>query len=141
MIGALASFYRDQHDLIADAITAAQASYAAEQDGRRAELAAAEHDLARTSAAIDRYLAAFEDGTLDPEDLAVRLAQLKARSGQLRSRRDELADQVAAAPTAPPAATLRQVAEHIADIVASGSHSQRKALDRGPHRPDQDHRP
>ena len=128
VIGALASFYRDQRDLIAEAITSAQASYAAVQDGRRAELAAAEHDLARTSAAIDRYLAAFEDGTLDPEDLAVRLAQLKSRSGQLRSRRDELADQVAAAPTAPPAATLRQVAEHIADIVASGSHSQRKAL-------------
>ena len=77
VIGALASFYRDQHDLIAEAITSAQASYAAVQDGRRAELAAAEHDLARTSAAIDRYLAAFEDGTLDPEDLAVRLAQLK----------------------------------------------------------------
>ena len=31
-------------------------------------------------------------------------------------------------PTAPPAATLRQVADNIADIVASGSHSQRKAL-------------
>jgi site-specific DNA recombinase len=128
VIGALASFYRDQHDLIAEAITSAQASYAAVQDGRRAELAAAEHDLARTSAAIDRYLAAFENGTLDPEDLAVRLTQLKSRSGQLRSRRDELADQVAAAPTAPRAATLRQVADHIADIVASGGHSQRKTL-------------
>jgi site-specific DNA recombinase len=28
----------------------------------------------------------------------------------------------------PPAATLLQVAEHIADVIASGSHSQRKAL-------------
>jgi site-specific DNA recombinase len=41
------------------------------------------------------------------------------------TRNTWLARQVAAAP---PAATLRQVADHIADIVASGSHSQRKAL-------------
>ena len=128
VISTLAGFYRDQHDLIAEAITAAQASYAAAQDGRRAELAAAEHDLAKTGAAIDRYLTAFENGTLDPEDLTVRLAQLKARSAQLRARRDELAEQVAAVPTAPPAAILWQVADHIGDIVASGSHSQRKAL-------------
>ena len=125
---ALAAFYRDQHDLIADAIAHAQASHAAAQDGHRAELAAAEHELARTGGAIDRYLAAFENGTLDPEDLAERLAQLKARSAQLRARRDELASQVAAVPAAPPAAALRQVADHIADIIASGSHTQRKAL-------------
>jgi site-specific DNA recombinase len=54
-----------------------------------------------------------------------RLAQLKARSAQLRACRDELAGQLVAVPTAPPAATaLRQVADHI----ASGSHSQHKAL-------------
>jgi site-specific DNA recombinase len=128
VITALASFYRDQHDLVADAITAAQASHQADQDGRPAELAAAEHELARTSTAIDQYLAAFENGTLDPEDLAERLAQLKARSQQLRARRDELAGQVAAVPAVPPPAALRQVADSIADIVASGSHSQRKAL-------------
>jgi len=128
VITALASFYRDQHNLIADAISAALASHQAGQDGKRAELAAAERDLARIGAAIDRYLAAFENGTLEPEDLAERLAQLKARSQQLRARRDELAGQLAALPAAPPPATLRQVADHIAGIVASGGHSQRKAL-------------
>jgi site-specific DNA recombinase len=128
VIAALASFYRDQHDLIADAIAQAHAAHSAAKDGHRAELAAAEHEMARTGAAIDRYLTAFENGTLDPEDLAGRLAQLKARSQQLRARRDELAGQVAAVPAAPPPATLRQVADHIADIIASGSHTQRKAL-------------
>jgi site-specific DNA recombinase len=128
VIAALPSFYRDQHDLIAEAISAAQASHAAVQDARHAELATAEHELARTSAAVDRYLAAFENGTLDPEDLASRLAQLKGRSAQLRARRDELVGQIAAAPSAPPVAALRQIADHIADIVASGSHAQRKAL-------------
>ncbi len=48
VVVALAGFYRDQHALIADAVTAAQACHAATQDGRRAELAAAEHELART---------------------------------------------------------------------------------------------
>jgi site-specific DNA recombinase len=79
-ITALAGFYRDQHDLSGEAIAAAQASNAAAQDGRRAELATTEHDFARAGAAIDRYLTAFENGTLDPEDLAGRLAQLKAVS-------------------------------------------------------------
>jgi site-specific DNA recombinase len=128
VITALASFYRDRRDLIAGAIAQAQASHQASQDAKRAELAAAEHELAKTSAAIDRYLAAFENGTVDPEDLAPRLAQLKARSQQLRARSDQLAGQIAALPAVPPLATLQQVADHIADIVASGSHSQRKAL-------------
>jgi site-specific DNA recombinase len=126
--GALASFYRGQHALIAEAIAAAQASHAAADECRRAELAATEHALARTGAAIDRYLTAFENGTLDPKDLAGRLAQLKARSQQLRARRGELASGLTDVPAPPPPATLRQVADHIDVIIGSGSHSQRKAL-------------
>lgn len=126
--GALASFYRGQHALIADAIAAAQASHAAANEGRRAELAATEHELARTGAALDRYLAAFESGALDPEDLAGRLAQLKARSHQLRARRDELARELTDVPAPPPPGTLRQVADHIDEIVGAGTYTQRKAL-------------
>ncbi len=107
---------------------ALQASHAASADGKRAELAAVEHELARTSAATGRYLAAFENGSLDPEDLAPRLAHLKARTAQLHARHHELTAQIAAAPTAPPAATLLQVAEHIDDIIRSGTQNQRKAL-------------
>jgi hypothetical protein len=136
VLAALVGFYRDQHDLIADAITAAQANHAAGQHYRRAELAATERDLARTGAAIDRYLVAFENGTLDPEDLAGRLAKLRARSGQLRARQDELAGQVASVLAASPAATLLQVADHIVRILQAGSQGD----DRSPHRPDQDHR-
>lgn len=50
------------------------------------------------------------------------------RGGQLRARRDVLASQVVAVPAMPPSATLHQVADHIEEIVTSGSHSQRKAL-------------
>jgi site-specific DNA recombinase len=126
--GALADLYRHQRDLIGDAIAAAQHSRAADQDGRRGELAAAEHELARTGAAIDRYLAAFENGTLDPEDLASRLAALNARTRQLTARRDELAIQLDAEPGVPPSETLIEVADHIDEVIASGTHSQRKAL-------------
>jgi len=66
--------------------------------------------------------------TLEPEDLAGRLTALKTRAQQLRAHRDELASQLAAVPAVPAPATLRQVAGHINDIIASGSHSQRKAL-------------
>jgi site-specific DNA recombinase len=113
VIAALAGFYRHQHDLIADAIAQALASHAASADDKRAELAGAEHELGRTSAATDRYLAAFENGTLDPEDLAPRLAHLKARTAQLHARHDEL---------------TAQIAEHIDDIIRSGTQNQRKAL-------------
>ncbi len=126
--GALASFYRGQHALIADAVAAAQASHAAANEGRRAELAATEHELARTGAALDRYLAAFESGALDSEDLAGRLAQLKARSHQLRAHRDELARELTDVPAPLPPATLRQVADHIDEIVGAGTYTQRKAL-------------
>jgi site-specific DNA recombinase len=79
-------------------------------------------------AAIDRYLAAFENGTLDPEDLAGRLAQLKNRSRQQAARRAVLAGQLASAPAMPPPAALRQVADHISEVIRAGSHNQRKAL-------------
>ncbi len=128
VIAALTGFYREQHTLIADAIAMAQATHAASAAGGRAELAATEHQLAKTSAAIDRYLTAFEQGTLDPEDLAPRLAQLKARSAQLRARHEELTTELAHEPKEPPAATLLQIAENIDAVIRAGTDTQRKAL-------------
>ena len=125
---ALATFYRNQHDLIGDAVAKVQASHTVEHETRRAELAATERELARTGAAINRYLTAFENRALDPEDLADRLAQLKAKSRQLAAHRHELADAIAATPAATPPATLQQVANHIDRVMTSGSHKQRKAL-------------
>jgi Recombinase zinc beta ribbon domain len=58
VIAALAGFFRHQHALIADAIAQAQASHAAGEGGRRAEITAAEHELAKTGAAIDWRAAA-----------------------------------------------------------------------------------
>ncbi len=50
--GALAGFFRHQHNLIA--VAATQAGHAADHESRHAELAATERELARADAAIDR---------------------------------------------------------------------------------------
>jgi site-specific DNA recombinase len=90
VLDALASFYRTQHTLIRDAITTAQAQHRAAHTDRRAELAAVEADLTKTGQTIDRYLAAFERGTMDEDLIADRLTQLRTKTTQLRARRDEL---------------------------------------------------
>lgn len=43
-------------------------------------------------------------------------------------------------PTAPAPATLTEIADHIAQIIAAGSHNQTKAIIRSAHRPRQHHR-
>jgi site-specific DNA recombinase len=125
---ALGGFYRDQHQLIAEAIDRAQAQHLAGREEQRAELAAVEAGLARRERAIDRYLTAFENGTLDEELLAERLAGLRDKVKRLRTRRDELTELISDVPAPPESTVLREVADHIADVVASGTDRQRKSL-------------
>ncbi len=66
-------------------------------------------------------------GTLDAELVADRITTLRTRTAQLQRRADDLTDQLRE-PTPPPAATLDAVADHIANIIASGTHNQRKAF-------------
>ncbi|WP_308200332.1 recombinase family protein [Kibdelosporangium philippinense] len=128
VLNGLSSFYRDHYQLIADAVTRHQAQHLAGEDNQRAELATVEAELTKTNQAIDRYLNAFENGTLEEDDLAARLATLKTKTKQLRARRDELADQLADAPQPVPKAALVEVADYISEIIASGTDNQRKAL-------------
>jgi site-specific DNA recombinase len=128
ILTSLAGFYRDQHALIAEAITQAQNDQTESQRASQDQLTAVTRELARTTTATDRYLAAFEAGTLDPEDLAGRLAQLKTRTRQLAARRDQLAASLAAVPVPPPPATLRQVADHIDSVIGTGTDNERKTL-------------
>src|SRR5690606_37370569 len=76
VLDALSCFYRNHYRLIADAVIRAQAQHLAGEDNQRAELATVEAELTKTNQAIDRYLNAFENGTLEEEDLATRLATL-----------------------------------------------------------------
>ena len=128
ILDALATFYRTQHQLIADAVNHQQAQHRAAHADRHAELDAVDAELTRTDQAIDRYLSAFERGTMNEELVADRLTQLRAKTKQLRVRRDQLALALDDEPTAPEPATLTEVADHITEIITSGAHNQTKAL-------------
>ncbi|GAA4838748.1 recombinase family protein [Saccharopolyspora rosea] len=128
VLDALARFYRDHHALIADAVAEAQRQHHAGQHTQQAELASVEAKIAETNGKIDRYLTAFEKGTLDDELVGQRLAELRATSKQLHARRDELAAALDAEPAVPDTATLAEVAEHITHVIDSGTDQTRKAL-------------
>lgn len=66
MFANLASFYRDHRDLIAAAANEADTARHAAVDRYKAELTVVEKEITRTGTAIDRYLTAFENNTLDP---------------------------------------------------------------------------
>jgi site-specific DNA recombinase len=118
VLDALSTFYRDHYRLIADAVIRAQAQHLAGEDNQRTELATVEAELTKTNQTIDGYLNAFENGTLGEEDLATRLATLKIKTKQLRTRRDELVDQLTDLPQPLPKEALAEVADHISEIIA-----------------------
>lgn len=57
------------------------------------------------AAAVDRYHAAFENGSMDDTTARPRLRELHHQITQLTARRDELADAIASQPQPPPPAT------------------------------------
>jgi site-specific DNA recombinase len=128
VLDALAGFYRTRHDLIADAVTHEQTQHRAAHADRHAELATVENEITKTGVAIDRYLTAFERGTMDEELVADRLTKLRAKTKQIRVRRDELTLALDDEPAMPEPATLAAVADQIAEIITSGTHNQIKAL-------------
>ncbi|SFR27879.1 Recombinase [Lentzea waywayandensis] len=128
VLDALATFYRTQHDLIADAIAHEQKQHQAANADRHAELTTVDNEITKTGQAIDRYLTAFERGTMDEELVADRLTELRAKTKQLRTRRDQLTLALDDEPTTPEPATLVAVADHVAEITTSGMHNQAKAL-------------
>ena len=85
----LAAFYRTEHHLIAAAASRGRRDlrHAASRDRYRAELTAVEKEITRTGTAIDRYLTAFENSTLDPALLQDRLTALRAKTNNAPARR------------------------------------------------------
>jgi site-specific DNA recombinase len=128
ILDALATFYRDRHDLISQATHAEQQRHKDAHADRHTELRAVETKINETNNAIERYLTAFERGTLDEDTVGERLRELRTKSKQLRTRRDDLTLALDDEPTAPDPATLNDVADHITDVIETGNHNQRKAL-------------
>ncbi|WP_433562473.1 recombinase family protein [Nocardia sp. CA-151230] len=90
VLEALGKFYRTRHDLIDQAITAQKRHHQDTSSDTRAELTTVTGELTKAQQAIDRYLNAFENSTLDPELLAERLGELRTKTSQLATRRDQL---------------------------------------------------
>ncbi|WP_203236990.1 zinc ribbon domain-containing protein [Nocardia panacis] len=128
VLEALADFYRTRHDLIGEAVTAARHRHRAAGNDTRTELAAVTAELTKVQQATDRYLTAFETGALDPELLANRLVELRAKTTQLVTRRDQLAADLTNVPSVPEPRVLDEVADYIGDIIIGGDHTQTKAL-------------
>jgi site-specific DNA recombinase len=123
---ALVDFFA-RTDVITEAIANEHRLRAQDAAQHAAELDSLAGRAAATQAAIDRYLTAFENGTLDDITCGRRVTDLTAQLDQLNQRRAELTE--AAIPQhAPDPAEIERIHRHLADILASGTLGQRKAV-------------
>jgi hypothetical protein len=84
----------------------------------------------QATAAIDRYLTAFEKGTPDDEDPDIRgrLATLKNQTKKLRARKAQLEFELDQPPQPLAAADLAEIRHQIRHILANGAAHTRKAM-------------
>jgi site-specific DNA recombinase len=126
---ALLDFYTHRGDLIEQAVAEFQAQHSADSFRLRDELAAVTRELKDTSAAIDRYLIAFEKGTLDEDShVRERLATLKVQSMQLRGRKAHLELELDQPPQTLTPADQTKITDRIREIITSGVPNTRKAM-------------
>ena len=110
-----------------DLIEQGLANTASEVDDQRAtytdELAAVERDITKNEDAIDRYLTAFENGTMDEETCSPRVQKLATKLTEQRARRDELGLLVdeATAPEMPDITVLETLRADIEAAADTGS--------------------
>ncbi len=93
VITALSETYA-QHEIIEEALTRALAGADSQQARLEAELAALDADIRKTEQAIDRYLTAFEAGTMPEAECGPRIKGLADKLGALRIRRSELTEAI-----------------------------------------------
>jgi site-specific DNA recombinase len=118
VLGVLRDFYTKHTDLIAQAVETARAQHADAHGDRASEQDTINREIAKANAAIDRYFTAFENGTMDEELCAPRLANLKTKLDQLTARRDEPAEEIDDEPVMPHGSGKVIVGECVAWLVA-----------------------
>jgi site-specific DNA recombinase len=91
VLQALVATY-EQTDLFERAISAARSQTATLRKQHEEELRAVDGEIGKAEAAIDRYLDAFEAGTLREQHCGRRIEALTARLIELKTRQDELRD-------------------------------------------------
>ena len=104
------------------------------EDGEPAEdthrrLAGIRQQLAGAKRSLDRYFAAFEEGSLSPADCQERIAKLKARIDALMAEEASLNQQTAEGVSdAPSAIEVAEWAKDLGMLLRAGTVQQRKAL-------------
>jgi site-specific DNA recombinase len=133
LAAALLDFYTNGADVIARAVHQAQAAYTTATASHRDQLGAIARDLKEANASIDRYLTAFEKGTLDDTDehISQRLTALRATIKQLRARKAQLELELDQPPQAPTPGDLTKIRQRIQHVLDHGSPNERKALFEG----------
>ena len=127
VLDALLTFYADP-DLIARAIAVKTQQVATTTRRHRDEIDATTAELKKAEAAIERYILAFEAGTISDDMFGPRVRDLGDRARTLKARRDELEDAAYIATMDPPAqADLDALGAELEEIIRSGSDARRKA--------------
>ena len=94
------------------------------------ELSCVEAEIRKTEAAVDRYLAAFEAGSMPERQCGERVRTLSEKLVQLKGQREKIADEIAggAAPAGVNTKALAAARKRISAARRSGSNEVRKAL-------------
>jgi site-specific DNA recombinase len=128
VLTSIANTFTSRTDLLTEVVTRARQHHHDSHAHRRAELATVEAEIASARAAIDRYLTAFENGTMNDTTCAPRIAALEIKIIQLEARHAELIDILSAEPTTPSPDVLNALRRRIRDVIAAGTPVQRKEL-------------
>jgi site-specific DNA recombinase len=134
----LASFLSTYQDpeLFQAGVAAAIEEVATERPMFEAQVAGADKQLRDTTASLDRYLQAFEAGTMSAELCAQRVEELTVRRAELTAHQAELTAQLRKATPAPPdTRLLDSAATDLQDALSTGEptvvkHFLRQFIDR-----------
>jgi site-specific DNA recombinase len=116
-------------DLFAEAISEAQERADLDESPHDAERAALQAELDKVERGIDRYLRAFEAGTMPEEIRGERVKDLGTKATAMRARMFELdAEMTTADLVAPTSAELNELRQRVEAAVAGGSSALVKSL-------------
>jgi site-specific DNA recombinase len=119
----------ERTDLFDKAVAAARRRARAQRSNHDQELDVVDAGITKAEDAIERYLTAFEAGTLSESQCCKRLEGLAAKVRDLRERREELVVAVQqASATAPDTNEIAAMRDHIEQALTAGSVPARKAL-------------
>jgi site-specific DNA recombinase len=127
ILQALCDFYAHSTHLIQDAVTRAQQHHRDGHASQRAEHEAILAQIKHNAAAMDRYHAAFENGTMDDATAGQRLKTLHDQIAQLTVRAEALTQALSDEPAPPPPGVIADLQVCLADAIASGTPAERKA--------------